>query len=164
MPPLRVKITESVAKNTRREEESSEPAQLFDTERYDSQIGLDRGEAFHYVYSGDHIDYHKELLSAMNEKPVHKARFKREALKLRETIRVIKSRRKRALFNFVGEALHVIAGTPGPTEYQMLAKQTEKQKNRYHEGELSHSVYAGRNENTFACSQTVNLQPAASQQ
>ena len=37
-------------------------------------------------------------------------------------------RRKRAILNIVGEALSYIAGTPSPTEYEMLTKQTQKQK------------------------------------
>ena len=49
----------------KKEAETTEP-ESFDTKKYDQQIGLDRGEAFHYVYSGDHIDYHKGLLSAMD--------------------------------------------------------------------------------------------------
>ena len=94
----------------------------FDTQLYDLHPGLDGFEAFHLseelqtpesTENGNENDLIKYVYNPPENRMV---RVKRS------------NRAKRALFDFVGESLSYIAGTPGPTEYKMFTKQTEKQK------------------------------------
>ena len=82
----------------------------YDTSVYDQKTGLDRTEAFHIAAEFEkHNRQMMRFQDILNPGPQHR-------------------RAKRAIFNFIGEALSFIAGTPSPTQYQMLSKQAEKQK------------------------------------
>ena len=102
-------------------ENSKESEQKYDTRFYDISTGLDRFEAFHVDLGHEHENAEQEEHSVqyMYNPPENRMHRGKRAILLR---------RKRALLNIVGEALSYIVGTPSPTQYEMLTKQTQKQK------------------------------------
>ena len=109
--------TTSYLRKTEGKEASEEK---YDTQLYDINTGLDRFESFH-------IDLGQNAEQA-TEQQTGEYYYNPPENRMHRGKRAVLIRRKRAILNIVGEALSYIAGTPSPTQYEMLTKQTQKQK------------------------------------
>ena len=108
--------TFSTTSYLRRNEGKETNEAKYDTQLYDIQTGLDRFESFHINLGHDNAEQEQKYIYDPPENRMHRGK------------RSVLIRRKRAILNIVGEALSYIAGTPSPTQYEMLTKQTQKQK------------------------------------
>ena len=107
----------------RRTESKETKEAKFDTQLYDINTGLNRFESFHIDLGHENAEQETKYVYNPPENRMHRGK------------RAVLLRRRRAILNIVGEALSYIAGTPGPTEYEMLTKQTQKQKIAIMKGE-----------------------------